>query len=280
MILLFKNYQLYKYLKIYSIDIALGAVVGAWFFSQIIIVDLHWYIYLVIGLTVWSIYTTDHLIDAKKLGDRQGPERYLYHRKYFYPALILVIVAISVSLLVSLFLLPDELIIHGFILGGVVILYFFFRLLLPSVFAGFKELIAAIVYTAGIALPAWFYMYSFNFYFVVAGLQYFCLVFANLLICAIWDESWDKVHSYNSMAISFGEKFIKGIIFSLIIISTLSAAIGFFLYSGHELKIQIIILLMNAGLLVAYFSGRKFKEHMQRLIIDSIFFIPLLLLLL
>lgn len=271
---------MYKYLKIYSIDVALGAVVGAWFFSQVILIGLPWYIYLIIGLTVWSIYTTDHLIDAKKLGDRQGPDRYLYHWKYFKATLLVVIVAVVVSVLMAVILLPQEFLINGFILGGIVVLYFLLRLLLPSVFAGLKELMAAIVYTAGIALPAWFYMYSLNFHFVVAGLQYFCLVFANLLICAIWDESWDKLHSYDSMAVNFGKKFIKGIIFSLITISVLSAAIGIFIYSGHPLKIQIIIFLMNAGLILAFSFGQKMQEHTQRLVIDSIFFIPLLLLLL
>jgi hypothetical protein len=268
---------LFKYLKIYSIDVALGAVVSAWFFGKVILVDIPWFIYLIIALTVWSIYTADHLVDAKKLGSRQGPDRYLYHRKYFNPALAFVIGAIVASLLMAAFLLPYELLINGFILGSVVIIYFLLRLLIPSVFAGLKELIAAIVYTAGVALPAYFYMYSFSFYFIVAGLQFFCLVFANLLICAIWDESWDKLHSYNSMAVAFGKKFIKVIISSLIAISALSAAIGIFIYSGHALKIQLIILLMNGGLILAYYFGQKMKEHTQRLVIDSIFFIPLLL---
>lgn len=259
---------------------ALGAVVSAWFFGKVILIGLPWFIYVVICLVVWIIYTADHLLDAKKLGDRQGPDRYFYHRKYFYPVLILVVAAIVASALMVFYLLPQELLINGFILSGIVIFYFLLRLFLPSVFAGLKELIAAIVYTAGVALPACFYMYSFSFYLLVTVLQFFCLVFANLLICAVWDESWDKIHSFSSMAVVYGKKFIKIIIFSLIGISALSSAIGIFIYTGHALKVQLVIFLMNGGLALAYYFGQKIEEHKQRLVIDGIFFIPLLLLLL
>lgn len=268
---------MFRFLKIYSIDVALGAVVGAWFFSIVALVGLPWYIYIIIALIVWSIYTGDHLLDALKFDSIQGPDRYLYHRKYFYPAMVIVVAALAISLLLAFFLLPQVLLVTGFILGGVVIFYFLLRILLPSVFAGLKELIAAVVYTSGLALPAYYYMHSFSFFFIVVGLQFFCIVFGNLLTCAMWDESLDKLNSYGSMVVALGQKFIRIIFYSLIAISAFSAVSGIILLTGHKLNIQIIILLMNTGLILGYFFGSKMKEHTQRLVIDCIFFIPLLL---
>lgn len=267
-----------KYVKIFSIDIALGAVVGAWFFAQVVHINLQWFIYLIIALAVWSIYTIDHILDARKLKGKSGPARYSYHLKYYYPAIAFIILAVIAALFLSFFLLPEALLIYGFYLCGIVVLYFILRLLLKPVFAGLKELMAAIVYTAGIALPALYYMNEFSFFFLSVVLQFFCLVFANLLICALWDENWDKIHSSDSMAITFGKKFITAIIFCLISITALSSLTGILIYEGGYINIQLVILLMDLVLLTVYLVGPKFTEHTQRLMIDSIFFIPLILL--
>ena len=244
------------------------------------LIDLPWYIFLITGLTVWIIYSIDHLVDARSLSDKSGPLRYTVHRDNYKLIVWLVLFATGLSLGLAVWLLPEPVITGGFVLAGIVAAYFLLRLLAPSVFGGLKELVAAIVYTAGIALPACFYMEYGSIYFLTAGAQFFCLVLANLLTCGLWDEITDRINSYPSMAITLGTAFIKKIIISLIFISMATAIVGIFLYSAYYFKIQLIILLMNAVLVIAFYTGHRMEVHIQRLLIDSMFFIPLLLLIL
>ena len=59
--------RFYQYINILSLDIAAGAVISAVFFAQIFNVQIKPYGLLALGLTVWIIYTVDHLRDAKKI---------------------------------------------------------------------------------------------------------------------------------------------------------------------------------------------------------------------
>ncbi|MGK7389326.1 MAG: hypothetical protein ACNS60_03220 [Candidatus Cyclobacteriaceae bacterium M2_1C_046] len=271
---------MYRYIKIYSIDIALGAVVVTWFLGEVARVSIPWQIYLIISLAVWSIYTIDHLLDAKKLGDKTGPERYSLHQTNVKAIIILVGLAMGTALFFAFTALPGELLYYGFILSGFTLVYFLLRLFLKILFSGLKELMAAIIYTAGVAIPSYHFMESFDFYFFLVVLQLFCLVFGNLLICAIWDENWDRTNAYDSMAVLFGRRFINKILLSLIAIALISASAGFFIYSGFYLTVQFIILLMGLGLILIYYFAESKEEVVQRLLVDSIFFIPLLLFLL
>lgn len=271
---------MFKFIKIYSIDIALGAVVNTWFLAQVVIISLPWYIYVIIGIAVWNIYAVDHVLDAYKLQVKDGPSKYHYHKKYLWQTLIVTGISFATALFLVIQYLPEELIKIGMILSGITVLYFLFRLFLKILFSGLKELMAAVIYTSGVAIPAYFYLEEFNFFLALVTLQLFCLVFANLLICALWDEKWDRANAYDSMAILFGRRFINAILLSLIAISFISAASGFFIYTGFYIKVQFVILLMSLGLILNYYYAENLEENVQRFLIDSIFFIPLLLLIL
>lgn len=252
-------------------------MVNTWFLSEVARVDIPWQIYLIIGLSVWSIYTIDHLLDAKKLSDQSAPSRYSSHQKNIKPIIILVALAIITCLIFAFTTLPKDLLYYGIILSGFTLLYFLLRLFLKILFSGLKELMAAIIYTAGVVIPSYFFMEDFNFYYSLVALQLFCLVFANLLICAVWDENWDRANAYDSMAVLFGRKFINRLLFSLIAIAVISASAGFFLYSGFYLAVQLVILFMGLALILIYYFAEDKGEILQRFLIDSIFFIPLLL---
>lgn len=268
---------MFRFFKIYSIDVALGAVVCTWFLAAVIQINLSWYIYFALGLSVWSIYTADHLLDGLKLKGRGGPERYLQHLKNFKPIVFLVVIAVCGTVAIAIIYIQKELLEYGFLLAGITFIYFLLRLFLKVLFSGLKELLAAFIYTAGVALPSYYFMEDFSFFYMLVVLQLFCIVFANLLICSIWDENWDRANAYDSMVVLFGKKFINSILFILIAIAVVSASAGFFIYEGHYITVQLIILLMGLALILIYYYGERWDESYQRLLIDSIFFLPLLL---
>ena len=57
----------YRLINILSIDVVAGAVCSALFFARLLQVSLLPYGIISLALTVWIIYTADHLLDAKRV---------------------------------------------------------------------------------------------------------------------------------------------------------------------------------------------------------------------
>ena len=70
----------YRTAQILSIDIVIGAVILLRFFCAYFDVSPGWEVYVMLGGTVWLIYTADHLRDAEKTVQSKR-ERYLFHRR-------------------------------------------------------------------------------------------------------------------------------------------------------------------------------------------------------
>jgi len=59
--------RIYQFINVLSLDVVAGAMVSALFFARIFKVQILPWGVLALGLTVWTIYTTDHLVDAKRV---------------------------------------------------------------------------------------------------------------------------------------------------------------------------------------------------------------------
>jgi hypothetical protein len=147
--LLQKVFRFYRLLNILSIDVALGAVCSGIFFAHILQADITPYSLASLGFSVWIIYTADHLLDAKKISTSATTNRHRFHQQHFQLLLILVIVAACMNA-VLLFFIRRPALITGIVLVVLVILY----LLIQHSLKFLKEIFVAIVYTAGVLLPA------------------------------------------------------------------------------------------------------------------------------
>ncbi len=130
---------------------------------------------LVLALTVWCAYVCDRLLDARVLDTRASldstrrarrsglRERHFFHwrhRRLFAP---LAVVGACVAGVMAVTLLPTVARERGLILGAAAIVYFSgvhaaprferARRLLPKLLS--KELLVAVLFTAGCVLPAW-----------------------------------------------------------------------------------------------------------------------------
>src|SRR5205085_1124608 len=94
----------YRFVNLLSIDIAAGAVVGAAFFARILQVRLYSQAYLVLGLTVWIIYSSDHLLDAWRLKGPASTERHLFHQRNFRALFVLVMMACLADFTLAMFI--------------------------------------------------------------------------------------------------------------------------------------------------------------------------------
>ena len=59
--------RFYRFLNLISMDVAAGAMVCAAFFAPIFKMELRTDTLVSLGISVWIIYSADHLLDAYKL---------------------------------------------------------------------------------------------------------------------------------------------------------------------------------------------------------------------
>lgn len=138
--------SLYRHFTALSLDIVAGAVGTCYAICQTSGLTPSTILYIVLGLSVWVIYTTDHLIDVKKTTEKTF--RHQFHREHFNLILILDVVAVIV-LSVLLTQIGKELILGGVVISGALSA---FRLL--EIFAQWKtkSWTTAIFYVLGLML--------------------------------------------------------------------------------------------------------------------------------
>ena len=74
--------RLYRILNTLSLDVSIGAVISAMFFAEVLQVKILPYGLATLALTVWIIYTIDHLRDARAIGTKASTARHLFHQHY------------------------------------------------------------------------------------------------------------------------------------------------------------------------------------------------------
>lgn len=135
------------------LDVAGGAVIVSLWLAKLFDVAVQPPAVFILGMTVWCIYTLDHLLDARKYASNPSlsPNRYTFYHTYQKPLKI----ALTLGLASIVFFLPTlshDLLISGAILGSICGLY-----LLLSNFGSeknqhLKSIPVAIIYTMGVSL--------------------------------------------------------------------------------------------------------------------------------
>lgn len=262
--------QLYKKINILSIDVAVGAVASALFFARLLNVTILLYGQIALALTVWIIYTADHLRDAKKIGGRASSERHFYHQRNFKTLRSILLVAI-VADFVLIFFIRKPVFQWGLALTGFVALYLVFQRSLYFL----KEFFVAFLYTWGVLLPSlsvtvvdlqWFH------YILIS--QFFLIALCNLLLFSLYDADVDLRDNLLSFVTRFGEGFTKGFLVVLFfLIFALTAVL--FIYADHTIAI-LILWLMTAVLCIIFLFPELFRQNeYYRIVGDAIFLIPI-----
>ncbi len=192
-------YRLFNYL---SFDVACGAMVCATFFAHILHVQMIPYGLASLGLTVWIIYTIDHLLDVRKLKREASSKRHRFHQKNLWTLLTFLIIAILIDLSLIL-LIRKPILIWGIGLALVVVLYLCFqqRLIL------FKELVVSLLYSSGILLPAMSLTRMVLSVDEIILISFFTLTaFINLILFSWYDWKQDIRDNHPSLVTFFGRK--------------------------------------------------------------------------
>jgi hypothetical protein len=262
-----KLIKLYKLLNILSIDVVLGSVCSALMFAKMLQVTLLPYGVAALALSVWIIYTVDHLIDAKDVSGSASTTRHRFHQQYFKIILLVVLLAIIV-VVVLLFFIRVQVLYGGLLLMGAVVLY----LLLHRYLQVPKEILISILYTCGVLLPS----------FMVTRLSFQALSYANiilfmlsaltnLLVFSWYDYEKDLQDGFRSIAVSLGKSKTQLIIWLIVFV-----AAGLCGWANDEAAAFLVFLIILVQTILLSFPSTFVRNDRYRLLGDAAFMLPLL----
>jgi hypothetical protein len=261
----------YRFVSLLSIDVAVGAAVGAALFARILGVSLYLQAYIVLALTVWIIYTVDHLLDASKLLAPASTRRHQLHQRYFSVLRVMVAVAALVAFVLVLFI-RAQLMIPGMIMALFCAVY----LLLNQWLKFGKELMATILYAGGVLLPALSLNHNPTREQTLLIAQFVLLVLINMLLFAIMGYKEDVTDRQQSFVTSAGVRAGRVVIAVLLAMFGIICVVAFSEYYVQE---KLVLLAMAIILLMIFLFPRFFEsEERYRLVGDSIFLLPILVL--
>lgn len=264
--------NLYQYVNILSLDVAAGAVICAQFFGRIFQVTVSPYALATLALTVWAIYTADHLRDARAIRTVAATDRHRFHQKHFTAILILLLFAIAIDLFLVR-LVPTNIVVPGCFLGSVVATY----LVLQRSLKFLKEFFVALLYTAGVLLPS-IALIAWDFsliYWILIG-KFFITALMNLLLFSLFDYKKDRHQQQHSFVTWFGPASTRK---GILLLGTLNILLGIFLWS-FDPAVALIFIFMNVMLLsILIFQRHLVSDNRYRMLGDAVFFLPIFYLL-
>ncbi|SIS60247.1 UbiA prenyltransferase family protein [Belliella pelovolcani] len=272
--------KIYHYFNLLSLDVVLGALAGMYFFAHLLGVKLNQEVYLLLALTVWIIYTLDHLMDAKKA--KGGPSSlrhafHLQHKRGIQSFLILAFVFVVILLFWKKEL--HFLIKPGLILAFSLALVLGLVIMLKKRLAFLKEFLIATFYVLGIALAPFVYvdkLIPVETYYI-AGF-YFLIAYINLLVLSQMDRAIDQKDGYGSVSMWLNEKMLSRMILLLIGVALLYGLMLLVFFRSY-FHIYTGILLMILFIHLESFLKSSSNELSKRRVMELSFVLPFLLVL-
>ncbi len=274
--------RIYHWINMLSIDVCLGALAGGIMASQILKADPGWAYWIVLPLAVWLIYTSDHLIDGFRAGNKAIKDRYVVHRKYHRQFIFFASLILLISVFISFLYLSNDIIIFGIILGSMAAIYLVLVFILPGrglpVFQ--KEVAVAFFYTAGIWGPVIIsgQTISWTEWAIVA--LFYILALCDLIMLSLIEMKVDDAEGQRSLPILFGTKHARRLLhLLLIVVMAFSALLIFTDPSWMILKAALILGMMALCLLIIFRLSDYLKNNdLYRYISEAVFVLPALML--
>ena len=262
-------FRIYQFVNILSFDVAIGAMICALFFARLFNVAILPQGLASLGIAVWIIYTTDHLLDARRLNQTASTARHRFHQQHFKLLYLLLLIVLLVELIL-IFFLRKPVFYGGLWLGVGVGVY----VLINRYLMYFKEVAAALLYSTGILLPVFsLKQSSFLLYDQLMIAQFVLIVLINLILFSWMDYEKDLKDSNRSL-ITYLSKRSGAILLTFLFIAL--ALLHTFTISIYQVA-TLIFIGMNGVLLMLFLFQSYFKrEERFRFLGDAIFFLPAL----
>ncbi len=282
----YKNLKAILFLRLFntlSFDVVAGSAFSSLLVVKLLNVQPGWAYWLVLPISVWVVYTLDHIIDAYRLKKQASTYRHIFHFQYLKPILIIIGVISILNLFVILFWLEKEIIYFGLILSVATIAYLLLIHLIgkKSSFLP-KEVLVSTIYTCGV----WGGPVALNNYYLIPSqiillIIFFLLVLSDVLLLSFYEIDSDKKDKHSTMAVNFGKSGTRNII--LLILLMVFATSIFIIFSDDIMMYRTIAkLFLIMGLIQIFIIGFPvilIKNNLYRYFVEWIFWIPGLMML-
>lgn len=263
----------YRLFNILSLDVASGAIISSIFFAKIYGVSPSLISLLSLGFTVWLIYTADRLLDVWDSKGEVSSERHQFHKKN-QNILVRCLVFITIIDAGLIFFMPVLIIKRGLFLSMMVIGYVLLRRNLYI----FKEFFVAILYTAGVILPA-IPATSIKPNEYLPILLFFLIALLNLIIFSWYERERDIDDKQESIATKIDEQTIRSILHVLFFVAL--AISGSIILLTKAYYVSMVLTMMTTTHLLIFWSKNLFeRDSLYRLVGDAAFLFPLIYILL
>lgn len=240
--------------------------------------------WIILPFAVWTVYTTDHLVDGFKKRGESAIYRHQFHflyRKLIIPVTILTGIT---AIIITLLFLNKQIIICGLFLSGFVLLYFLLVRYQESIRIRYiqKELFIAAIYLSGILLaPLTWNQQPLDYeQLLVIGIL-FLLAWTESVMISFFDFEADMADGLRSFSTFFGrhktQKILMIVHFSIsIIIIVLMVSIRDYIFI-IALSIELVMNTMLLSLIM--FPPFFYRSGRFRWIGESVFFMPAIIVL-
>ncbi len=262
--------SIFNWISWFSLDVVAGALILLRFVSSDQIHKPDFNVYLALGISVWVIYTLDHLSDGLK-NDKPSKTVHRVHKKFRKPITIALILAIFMGLL-NLFWLPKEILLWGFGLGFFSLFYLKVSSILGKI--GFKEAVIAISFGLGIYL---FRLASGDTNILVLGdlILLTLVAFVNLLIISVYEADHDIRDRTYSIVQNIGVDFTKKTAKCICVLIAISVAA--ILYFEGIREISVFHLFAAGTYLVLLHQESIFRrKNLYKYLGDGVFLMPII----
>lgn len=267
------------FLNVFSVPVALGSVSTSFFFSRYFLADVSIVFYWLLGSSIWIVYTMDHLIDGSRLKDKAVFLRHKVHYTYRSVLWPILLALVAFNIIISFLFASKTLILSGLVIGGVVGIYFLITQVFAWVYGLLKEIVVAVVVAFGmVVMPALEGGVEVDIHLISAAAVFICLNLTNLLIFSYFDFEGDKEAKLNTSATDLGAEAVKNLIYNFLASGFVLFTIYLFLANHKPLNIislvVAVLMMLNMLLFLMQFEEKARKNNLFRLVGDSIYLLP------
>ena len=271
--------RLYRFANLLNLDVALGALGSMTLGASVCRASVPRAWGVLLPLAVWATYTLDHLLDGQHASQPSAAPRHQIAARYARPLAVSVGLVIAILCSGGLLLLPSRLLWLAGVVGVATLVHLgaAYAEWYPSSSPFGKELVVAFLYGAGTwGGPLLFMSTPFSLALVSATLTFFLLVLLNLGLFQ-WFEQYQAHQSCPEM--SEGRRASRFL--DLGFLGVVVALVGGCIATRATVTLEFFVLVGMGGILWSMrLAPRYFLSYERfRLFGDSVFLVPLLLLL-
>lgn len=271
-------------MNILCLDVVFGAVLSAMYFAIVLSVELSVIYWIVLALSVWIVYTADHLVDAYRLKQSAHTKRHLYIYNHFRTFSLLVLIFTMANLLIVIYLLDKTVLQFGLFIGFIAGCYLFVLLLIKGkkVRLLTKELFVACIYMLGICgVPIGMTGFHLEAHQWLIFTGFSLLVLSDILLLSFYEMEADQLDGHYTLAVHKGKLPVKKMIIVLVSVVILLSGILMIVAKGAVTQYAsgILVLMAISILFLLIFESYFRKNNTYRYLSEMVFWLPGVLLL-